>query len=110
MIPSIDRPPFDQLRHAAEAAALARPEIDADMILEIFTEVAFLLDNGLALDGLDDHDAHAVVAALCDDLVAADPGAAVRARAEALGDGVGDLHDPAAVGGSLRIAGQLLRL
>ena len=42
-----------------------------------------LLDDGLSLDGLDEHDANAVVAGLCHDLVSDDPGAAVRARADA---------------------------
>jgi hypothetical protein len=35
-------------------------------------EAATLLHNSLALDGLDAHDAGAVVAGLCVDLVAAD--------------------------------------
>jgi hypothetical protein len=44
---------------------------------------ATLLYNGLALEGLDGHDASAVVAGLCIDLVAEDPGVAVRARSRA---------------------------
>lgn len=78
----------------AEAVARARPEVDVEIAREVFHEAATLLHNGLALDGLDDHDASAVVAGLCVDLVAADPGAAVRARSEATLAAPGDLHDP----------------
>ena len=39
------------------------------MAREVFEEAATLLYNGLALDGLDEHDASAVVAGLCVDLV-----------------------------------------
>ena len=73
-------PPFDRLLETAEAVARARPEVDAGMIREVFLEVATVLHNGLALDDLDEHDANAVVAGLCLDLVADDPGAAVHAR------------------------------
>ncbi len=77
------RPPFDQFLATAEAVARERPDVDLEMAREVFLEAATLLDNGLALDGLDDHDANAVVAALCADLVTDDPGAAVCARAGA---------------------------
>ena len=60
----------------------------------MFLEAATLLHNGLALDGLDEHDANAVVAGLCIDLLAEDPGAAVRARSRAVLEVPGDLHDP----------------
>jgi hypothetical protein len=40
----------------------------------LFLEAATLLHNGLALDGLDEHDTDAVVAGLCADLTAEDPG------------------------------------
>jgi hypothetical protein len=69
-------PPFDQFLATAEAVAQARPEVDLDMAREVFHEAATLLYNGLALDGLDGHDASAVVAGLCVDLVAEDPGVA----------------------------------
>jgi hypothetical protein len=46
----------------------------------VFHEAATLLYNGLALDGLDGHDASAVVDGLCVDLVAEDPGVAFRAH------------------------------
>ena len=70
------RPPFDRFLATAEAVAEARPEVDADMIREVFAEVATTIDDSLALDGLDEHDTDAVVTALCADLVADDPVAA----------------------------------
>jgi hypothetical protein len=103
-------PPFDQFLVAAEAAARARPEVDLELAREIFLEVATMLDNGLALDGLDAHDANAVVAGLCEDLVAADPGAAVRARADAVLADPGDLHEPQVVSGSYLVAARILQL
>jgi hypothetical protein len=90
-------PPFDQLLVTAEEVARARPEVDLELAREVFTEAAVLLDDSLALDGLDPHDARAVVAGLCLDLVTVDPGAAVRARARAVADDPGDLHDPEGV-------------
>jgi hypothetical protein len=90
-------PPFDQFLATAEAVAQARPEVDLEMASEVFLEAATLLHNSLALDGLDEHDASAVVAGLCVDLVAEDPGAAVRVRAQATLEAPGDLHDPEGV-------------
>ena len=90
-------PPYDQFLATAEAVAAARPEVDLEMAREVFEEAATLLHNGLVLDDLDDHDASAVVAGLCIDLVAADPGAAVRARAQATLEAPGELHDPEGV-------------
>ena len=84
MSTSAVQPPYDQLLAAADAVAAARPEVDLEMAREVFLEAATLLDNGLALDGLDEHDASAVVAGLCVDLVSPDPGAAVRARSHGL--------------------------
>ena len=110
MAPRPVDPPFDQLLATAEAVARARPEVDLEMAREVFLEAATLLDNGLALDGLDAHDAHAVVAGLCVDLVAEDPGAAVRARSQATLEGPGDLHDPQAVSASLLISASILQL
>jgi hypothetical protein len=104
------RPPYDQLMATAEAVAASRPEVDADLAREIFREVATTLDDGLALDGLDEHDAHAVVAGLCVDLVADDPGAAVRARASATLADPGDLHDAAAVSAAYLVAATMLQL
>ncbi len=80
MAPSTVGPPFDQFLATAEAVAQARPGVDPELAREVFHEVATLLYDGLALDGLDEHDAAAVVAGLCVDLVVEDPGAAERAR------------------------------
>ena len=110
MPPSSADPPFDQFLQAAEAIAQARPEVDLDMAREVFQEAADLLYNGLALDGLDAHDAHAVVAGLCIDLVAEDPGAAVRARSRATLETPDDLHDPESVSRAYLIAASLFRL
>ena len=88
-------PPYDQLLATAEAAAAARPGVEPGMIREVFMEVVTLLHDGLVLDELDEHDANAVVAALCEDLVTDDPGAAVRARAVAVPHA--EVHDRQAV-------------
>ena len=80
------------------------------MAREVFQEAATLLHNGLALDGLDEHDASAVVAGLCVDLVAEDPGAAVRARSRATLEAPGDLHDPEGVAAAYLIAAALFQL
>ena len=103
-------PPFDQFMATAEAVAQARPEVDLEMAREVFHEAATLLHNGLALDGLDEHDASAVVAGLCVDLVADDPGAAVRARSQATLDDPGDLHDPEGVSAAYLVAVGILQL
>ena len=103
-------PPFDQFLATAEAVAAARPEVDLEMAREVFHEAATLLHNGLALDGLDDHDASAMVAGLCVDLVAEDPGAAVRARSRATLETPGDVHDPEGVSAAYLIAAALFQL
>lgn len=103
-------PPFDQFLATAEAVARARPDVDLNLAREVFQEVATLLYNGLALDGLDDHDTRAVVAGLCVDLVTADPGAAVRARSQATLRNPTDLHDPEAVSAAYLIAAGILQL
>jgi hypothetical protein len=110
MPPGNVRPPFDQFLATAEEVAKARPDVDPDMAREVFQEAATLLDNGLALDGLDEHDASAAVAGLCLDLVAADPGAAVRARSQATLENPGDLHDPEAVSAAFLIAASIFQL
>src|SRR3712207_4635389 len=89
--------PFDEFLATAEAVARARQDVDLETAREVFEEAATLLHNGLALDGLDEHDARVVVAGLCEDLVAADPGAAVRARSEAALTDRRDLHHPEGV-------------
>jgi hypothetical protein len=103
-------PPFDQLLATAEAVAAARPEVDLEIAREVFQEAATLLHNGLALDGLDDHDASAVIAGLCVDLVAQDPGAAIRARSRATLDAPGDSHDPEGVSAAYLMAVALFQL
>ena len=110
MPPDAVGPPFDQLLATAEAVARARPEVDPELAREVFHEAATLLDNGLALDGLDEHDASAVVAGLCVDLVVEDPGAAVRARSRATLERPGDLHDPAAASAAYLVAARILQL
>src|SRR6478672_6747207 len=110
MQPSEVKPPFDQFLATAEAVAKARPEVDLEMAREVFLEAATLLHNGLVLDGLDEHDASAVVAGLCIDLVAQDLGAAVRARARATLKAPGDLHDPEGVSAAYLIAVALFQL
>jgi hypothetical protein len=103
-------PPFDQFIATAEAMAQARPEVDLEMAREVFHEAATLLHNSLALDHLDRHDASAVVAGLCIDLVTADPGSAVRARAQATLDSPGDVHDPEGVSAAYLIAATIFQL
>src|ERR671921_1545348 len=104
MPPGTVRPPFDQFMATAEAVAGARPEVDLEMAREVFHEAATLLDNSLALDGLDEHDASAVVAGLCVDLVAKDPGASIRARSRAILEAPGGLHDPEGVSAAYLMA------
>jgi hypothetical protein len=103
-------PPFDQFLATAEAVARERPEVDLELAREVFLEAATLLDNGLALDGLDEHDASAVVAGLCIDLVAEDPGAAVRARSRTTLEAPGDLHDPEGVSAAYLVAATIFQL
>ena len=105
-------PPFvDQFLATAEAVAMARPdEVDLDLAREVFLEVATLLHNSLALDSLDEHDTQAVVDGLCVDLIAPDPGAAIRARAQAVSDGPGELHEPAVVSETYLLVAALFQL
>ena len=103
-------PPFDQFLATAEAVAAERPDVDLEIAREVFHEAATLLHNGLALDGLDEHDASAVVAGLCVDLVAQDPGAAIRGRARAILEAPGDLHDPQEVSAAYLMAVALFQL
>jgi hypothetical protein len=110
MPPGSVRPPFDQFLATAEAVARERPEVDLAMAREVFQEAATLLDDGLVLDGLDEHDARAVVAGLCVDLVTEDPGAAVRARSRTTSQHPGDLDDPEAVSAAYLIAASILQL
>lgn len=110
MLPGAFQPPFDQFLATAEAVARERPGVDLDMAREVFTEVAVTLYNGLALDGLDEHDATAVVAGLCADLVSKDPGAAVRARSRATLVDPADAHDPDGVAAAYLFSATMLQL
>jgi hypothetical protein len=103
-------PPFDQLLATAEAVAQARPEVELEVAREVFLEAATLLYNGLALDGLDQHDATAVVAGLCVDLVAADPASSVRAHSQAALEAPVDLHDPKGVAAAYEVSARILQL
>ena len=110
MSSSIVDPPYDRFLATAEAVARERPEVDLEIAREVFEEVATLLYNGLALDGLDEHDADAVVTGLCADLVTDDPGDAVRARSRATLEEPGDLHDPEGVSRVYLISATILKL
>ena len=110
MPPSTAGPPFDEFMATAEAVARTRLEVDLEMAREVFHEAATLLHNGLALDGLDDHDVSAVVAGLCVDLVAEDPGAAVRARSQVTLEDPEHLHDPEGVSAAYLVAAAILQL
>ena len=101
---------FDRFMATAESVADARPEVDADMAREVFLEAATLLDNGLALDGLDEHDTAVVVAGLCEDLVADDPGAAVRDHIRAALERPRDHHDARGVAAAYELAERILQL
>ncbi len=103
-------PMFAPFLATAEEVARVRPEVDLDLAREVFREAAILLHNGLALDGLDEHDTRAVIAGLCTELVAPDPGAAVRARAEQTLARPGELHDPEAARAAYLTAGAILQL
>jgi hypothetical protein len=103
-------PPFDQFLATAESVARERPEVDLEMAREVFREVATILYNGLALDGLDEHDAAFVVAGLCVDLVAKDPGAAVRARSRTTLQDPVDLHDPEGVSAAYLFCATILQI
>ncbi len=109
MQPSPTGSPYDEFLAAAERAATTRPDVDADLARELMQEAASMLDNGLAFEGLDEHDTHAVAEALAVDLVADDPGAAVRARADAV-LGQAELHDPESVSRSCLLAAAVLQL
>lgn len=103
-------PAYEPFMATAEAVGLARPELGLDLAREIFDEAATLLHNSLALDGLDEHDTDAVVARLCSDLVAADPGAAVRISAREATEHPDGLHDPEAVAAAYLTVAAVLRI
>jgi hypothetical protein len=110
MPPTPFDPPFDQFLVTAEELARSRPDVGLIMAREVFEEAATLLYNGLALEGLDEHDARSVVDGLCADLVAEDPGSAVRARTLATVEHPGDVHDPRGVAAAYEVATRILQL
>jgi hypothetical protein len=110
MPPRTIGPPFDQFLATAERVARERPEVDPEAARKVFREVAVMLDDGLALEGLDEHDASSVVAGLCVALVAPDPGAAVRARAQEVATEPGDLHDPGGASAAYLVAARILQI
>ena len=110
MPPSSIDPLLHRFLATAEAVAQARPEVDRETAREVFSEAATLLHNGLALDGLHEHDANAVVAGLCVGLVAKDPGVAVRARSQEALRAAEDLHDPEGVSAAYLVSAAILQL
>jgi hypothetical protein len=106
----VDPPFLDRFLATADAVARERPEVDLALAREVFREAATLLHNGLVLDHLDEHDAGSVVGGLCQDLVDSDPGAAVRARAQATLDEPGAVHDPDGVSAAYLVTAGLFRL
>lgn len=110
MDPAITEPPYDQLLRTPDDVARERPDVDLALAREVFLEAATLLHNGLVLDGLDDHDSHAVVAGLCVDLVASDPGQAIRERSRQALEEPSHLHDPEAVSRAYLTAAAVLML
>jgi hypothetical protein len=102
--------PYDRFLVTAERVARARSDVDADLAREVFLEAATLLYDGLALDGLDDHDTERVVDGLCVDICAPDPSSAIRARSQATLDEPGDVHDAEAVSAAYVISAALFQL
>lgn len=94
---------------AAQEIATVRPEVDVELAGELMAEAAVMLHNGLALDGLDEHDTRAAAGLLAQALVAPDPAAAVRERAESVQTD-SKFHEPEVVAGSLLVAAAILRL
>lgn len=94
---------------AASDAAQTRDDVDPEVAREVFTEAATLLHNGLALDGLDEHDTSIVIDGLCIALQDPDPGAAIRACAAASSEDR-SLHDRPAVSASYLIVASLLQV
>lgn len=109
MSSALVNPMLEPFLAAAEEAARTRPEVDLDIARELMEEAATMLHDGLALDGLDEHDTAVVAANLAADLTAVDPAAAVLARS-AQSDPGAEVHDAEAVAASYLIAAAMLRL
>jgi hypothetical protein len=95
---------------AAEEAARTRPEVDLELARELMGEAATMLHDGLALDGLDEHDTDVAVAGLSRALVAPDPGAALREEARAAQEDPHGTHEPDVVAGAYLVAAAILRV
>jgi len=107
---SVPNPLLAPFLEAAERVAAARPEVDLDLARELMGEAAVMLDNGLALEGLDEDDTAAAVVLLAEALVTPDPAAAVGAGAQSVLVDRGDLHEPEVVAGALLVAAAILKL
>src|SRR3712207_3138926 len=103
-------PPFDRFLATAEAVARSRPDVDPEVAREVFLEVATLLADGLAVGGVGDPAAAAVVGGLGGDRVAADPGGAVRPRSRATLADPGDGDAPEGVSAAYLVAAAILQL
>ena len=103
-------PLLEEFLAAADAVSATRPGVDPELARELMREAATMLHDGLALEGLDDHDARVAIKALSVDLVAEDPEAALRARCQSPVAELGELHDPEAVVGAYSVAAAILRL
>ena len=103
-------PPYDQFLATGEEVIRERPEVDPELTREIFLEVATMLDNGLALDGLDEHDAAAAVAEALPRPGHRRPGGSDPRRSRATEEDRGDLHDPESVARAYLIAAAMMQL
>lgn len=101
---------FEPFLAAAEAAAVARQDVDRTIALELMAEAATMLHNGLVVDHLDDHDRVAVVGGLAAALSDPDPSAALRRAADRAEAEPGDLHDPKGAVGAYLAAVSVLRI
>lgn len=94
----------------ADLIAPVHPEIDVATLREIFVEAATLLHDGLALEGLDEHDTEIVVNGLCVALASSDPPTAIRAASRTCIEQPGDLHEPRSASASFLIAAGILQV
>ncbi len=102
--------PFAEFLAAAEKAAAERPEVDLDLARELMLEAATMLHNGLAFDGLDEHDTAAAIEGVAAALVDPDPTEAIRARSDDALNDPEDLHDPESVSRAYLVAASILRI
>ena len=74
--------PYAEFLTAADRAAAERADVDRDLARELMLEAATMLDNGLAFEGLDEHDTRAAVEGVAAALVDPDPAEAIRTRSD----------------------------